>query len=616
MATIKTFVYLLGMAFAFMLIFDKKFNFSLSFAMLFSTFSMLLFGYLGNLRYGFYFTMLILPISLVYLVLKTGIKTVIKRIIEKIKEVLADYGFYAFLILYLFVNWFHTNTSIIEWDEITFWSPLVREMFSLNKLYYVEGSAYRGRTYPPFLQLFELIFCFIAGTFEEKYLYRALSVFSIALFCLVFDKKRKNNLKTVVSSFLYCIAVVLVNVVHYVTEHPIGGGFTSFFQTILLDQWIGMLAAFSLFMIIKLDKYNKIDILYLTMIFSALVLSKQVGLPMFVMSLFLIVGKMIFNKENRIVLKTFVLTFVPISMLLFWNKMVSLNAAKKIGTNIVPIISSADDTFYWKDSINNFIHSIFCSPMITVGKINITYFPLCLIVLIVIIVSLKSLKKNTREIVFISITYVIGCIGWAVMMEYLYLTVFGSYEATVLASFERYMGTYVYMSLSLAIMIVYTAFSNTMISSLLPVLVLLILTNGSNLKLLNPNNHYNYKEDIHNKELFKQIDSFISDDDKVLVISQTRDYFIEIYLKYLYPNKHFSFASVNEGDNSSYYLNLSLEEWQEYYQNFDYIYLYNTDERFYLEYWKNVEDADLLNDRLYEIEDGKLKIIPWYSYQD
>lgn len=599
------------LAFTWMAILKRGFNFSLVFGFLSSTFIMLLFGYANNLYIGYLVNIIFLFILLAYFILKNQTTTVFKNIIH---DILTSEGFYAYSLLFLFVNWFHSNSAIIEWDEITFWSPIVRQMFNTNKLYYISGSAFQASaTYPPFIQLFELLFCYLAGVFEEKYLYRALSVFSIALFCIVFDNKKIKSVNNIIETILFCSSVVFLNVVHFVTEHTIGGGFTTFFETILVDQWIATLCAVSLFIIITKKAFDSIDTLLLVMLFSALTLSKQAGIPLFLMGLFLLIFKIIINKNNK--KNILYLTTIPVIMIKIWNWMVSINRQSEINS-LIPTISNNADKSYWKTSIDNFIYSIFHSPMIKIGELKITYFPLCFIALMLITIYLFIEKKRSNEIILSIITYIIGCVGWTMMMEYLYLTVFGSYEGVVLALFERYINTYTYMSLAL-VMMLYSNLSNNGISiKLFIMLGLLILTNGTNLKLLNPKNRYNYKEDIKNKELFSQIDKYINNE-KVLVLSQTRDYFIEIYLKYLYPQKHFEFVSVNANEyDNKHYLNLTPEQWKLYYQNFDYIYLYNTDERFYKEFWKNIEKEDLLNDRLYIVEQEGLKIMPWFSYQE
>lgn len=611
MTVIKIYFFSMLLAFTWMAILKRGFNFSLVFGFLSSTFIMLLFGYANNLYIGYLVNIIFLFILLAYFILKNQTTTVFKNIIH---DILTSEGFYAYSLLFLFVNWFHSNSAIIEWDEITFWSPIVRQMFNTNKLYYISGSAFQASaTYPPFIQLFELLFCYLAGVFEEKYLYRALSVFSIALFCIVFDNKKIKSVNNIIETILFCSSVVFLNVVHFVTEHTIGGGFTTFFETILVDQWIATLCAVSLFIIITKKVFDSIDTLLLVMLFSALTLSKQVGIPLFLMGLFLLIFKIIINKNNK--KNILYLTTIPVIMIKIWNWMVSINRQSEINS-LIPTISNNADKSYWKTSIDNFIYSIFHSPMIKIGELEITYFPLCFIALMLITIYLFIEKKRSNEIILSIITYIIGCVGWTMMMEYLYLTVFGSYEGVVLASFERYINTYTYMSLAL-VMMLYSNLSNNGISiKLFIMLGLLILTNGTNLKLLNPKNRYNYKEDIKNKELFSQIDKYINNE-KVLVLSQTRDYFIEIYLKYLYPQKHFEFVSVNANEyDNKHYLNLTPEQWKLYYQNFDYIYLYNTDERFYKEFWKNIEKEDLLNDRLYIVEQEGLKIMPWFSYQE
>lgn len=229
MSEIIIFSYFIVMAVSLDIILDKKFGFALPLSMFLSTLITIVGGYLNNLRLGFVMT-LILPIVAICIFLKNIIFTENRKqyIIGVIKNTFT-FGMIIFTAMYLIMCFIHHNTAIIEWDEITFWSPLVREMIETNKFYYSAESHFFGSSgYPPFMQTFEFMCCLLGRRFEERFLYLGLSSITVALFCSVvdFDDKETRIQYKIVNGTLLILSVLFINLLHFVTEHPIGGAFT------------------------------------------------------------------------------------------------------------------------------------------------------------------------------------------------------------------------------------------------------------------------------------------------------------------------------------------------------------------------------------------------------
>ncbi len=234
------------------------------------------------------------------------------------------------------------------------------------------------------------------------------------------------------------------------------------------------------------------------------------------------------------------------------------------------------------------------------------------------------LRESKYNIYSILSPIIIGVFGFAFMMFVLYMFSYSEVETVNLASFERYMETYLVfvMYITLFIFVKEIMVSNNYIYvTLSSIIVLLaIIANIQNNKefIVLKDDYDGITTQYEYIELTNQIDAFVNSNDKVLIISQTSDYFLEIALKYLYLDYDFDYVAIGKtSDEYPYRLDLTFEEWQDYYSKYDYIYTYNTNEEFYHSYWVDLQNEYLLNNRFYTLdEDDYLKLVPWASLEE
>ena len=120
--------------------------------------------------------------------------------------------------------------------------------------------------------------------------------------------------------------------------------------------------------------------------------------------------------------------------------------------------------------------------------------------------------RFNRNSIALSLSYVIGAGGYVCTMLILYLIAFDKYEAPRLASFDRYMNTYLYMGTTLVLMIsiyINSCKNHRAIRYLAVVLILCLFVEPGNLKQLKPR--------------FKIEDEPM----KVMIINQFNDYKLE-----------------------------------------------------------------------------------------
>ena len=174
---------------------------------------------------------------------------------------------------------------------------------------------------------------------------------------------------------------------------------------------------------------------------------------------------------------------------------------------------------------------IFYQPM-QLGYIQ----SLFLINIILIIISLFIDKKDTKKSLIILLVYDIGAIGYAFGMLMLYVFAFGPYEGPILASFERYMQTYILSGILISIFEIYSfefKFAGKF-KYLLCLLWIIFVPINDYYKLAPCNEYSSWGDGL--RPLMENIANNVTINDKVLIIEnnvQTINHYIMGY--YLMP---------------------------------------------------------------------------------
>jgi len=159
------------------ILFKKKFEVVLPFSIMISILTTYILGFI-NLRLGFYFCILI-ALSSVPLLLKSIKINEVKNIYQLC---FTDY-FWIFCIFYSIIFILNIQKPFDRWDEYSHWGVMVKEMFRMDKYYYLEEcSLMRHKDYPPFTTILEYLWCRLCGNYKERHLYNAKIIFSISLF--------------------------------------------------------------------------------------------------------------------------------------------------------------------------------------------------------------------------------------------------------------------------------------------------------------------------------------------------------------------------------------------------------------------------------------------------
>ena len=627
MSIILPLAYFLSISLTLSIFLKKKFSDVAIFSFLIPVFLIYATGLLGNTKYGFYLSILLCFIWIIPIIKN------IKNWNTYVKEVINQYfdvGLAIFVFLFIGISIFLRYSSFFQWDDFTHWGPMVKEMYRLNKLYCVEESLLPvHKDYPPMVSILELLWCYLSSGFEERFVHRAIAIFSVSLVIpLISLRKEDNNFQKLFKLFFIVVIFISSFFVDFMASQ--GYGQLSNLITIYPDALVGLFSSFVFFYIYKIKEFNINNCLKVSMLLAFLLMIKQISFAFYLVILLFALFKMYktnLKVKNKII--KYVLCFIVIPLAVFASWKIyssSYYAGGQFSLNEISISSLFDIIFFNKGydyqitTKYNFIDALLNRPMLRLFKI--TYLEFSFIMLILIFIMLKFILKETKYNIFtILFSILVGIIGFAFTMFVLYLFSFGSYESVNLASFERYMQTSLVFVMYVALFIFITGviendnLAHITISCII-VLIVLVANFKENKKFITIKNGYDgITTQYEYVELINQIDTFISPDDDVLIISQTSDYFLEIILKYLYLDYNFDYVSVGKADDIyPYKLDLTFEEWQDYYNDYNYIYTYNTDEAFYYDYWVNLQEEYLLNNRFYTVDENNyLRLVPWTS---
>lgn len=543
---------------------------------------------------------------------------------KRYKEIFDNFftlGFVVFTLFYAYFVFYHRYTAFSTWDEFQHWGPMIKETMRLDAFYSVPASTLQThKDYPPIISVLQAMWCHLSGGYGEAYCYRALSVFSVSLFLPAFSKLDIKKVKDWGWALLHSMGIIFVNLVSFVLLE-------TFFSTIYIDFVLGLFSAYVLFLVVqsqgKLSVFNCINIgLSLTF----LMMIKQMSIAFYAMSLFLLVGLIVFHKEKvsfkQIVLSLVFMVIVPFAVSKSWelyNLPFDLGWQFKISElsigDFLNLVVNRLGEPWQVEALDNYIEAIVSRPLIT-SPFNMTYGGVNFVITALIFGVFMILNNNLKESLLVSVTYVIGIIGYAITMMMLYTYSFGSYEGPMLASFERYINTYLYLGFCFLLMCYLWFVSDkksakTCLIEICGIAVLILMSGkGTFDRLKVPTSYAGYMSDSQYTSIFGQMEAALEEGDRVLVVSQYVDITVQI-LKYKYPE--YVFTSVSLGlpkyNGDAYSINYSLDQWIDLYSQYDYIYLYKTDDVFYHDYWTSVTDLEMYNLNLYRVKNNNFCLV-------
>ena len=619
MNVIKILLYFLLMTSFITLIFNKKFEKSLIFSMLFSSFIL----YISQLLFitfniGFY-SLIIMCLVNIPLLFKEYKK-------DKLKNYRLNYfsnGFYAFLIFFIFVLIYDFKRNFSNWDEFAHWGVMIKQMLKHDAFYTEEISTLMiHKDYPPIFELYELLFVKLAGAYNESIIVGSMHLLEFSLFlyplCEYLPEKKFNNYIKIILIPIIVLLTILTFDLHCIIN------------SIYVDYVLGLIVSFSLFIILNTKKYDLFNIILFILSNSFLLLMKQMGLPLYLIICFFLILKLIIdnyksikksikkfmtnNIENILIL--IIILIFPLIFYQSWNIYISnFNINKQFKFSDIEMsklydIRSGEYGEKWqKETIQNYEKAIYTKSVTSIS-IKVGFLQTLIICLFILYFSMtKYYNKNCRNALLLSL--IIGAIGYMFVMLNLYVFCFGSREGPQLASFERYMASYVLIIVFLALMI-FIRHNNNLKHYAILFIILIAIQSPERLYSISltsrPSMASAYKTHA------KNIKKYTKYGDKIYIISPMEYGKYKYYIKYYLDDVTLHDSEIN--------FNLSSKiNSKEYYEkkiknrlkNYDYIYIISLNTKFVDKYSFIFDSEELREKQMYKIvkekDDVKLKLI-------
>lgn len=617
------FVYLVFMTGNLTLFFKKRFEEMLPSAIMLSGLILYLTAFGGKLSIGFY--ILILGSICFPLILLTQ-KVRKKEISDYLDRILTP-GFFVFCIIYLLIFFLNLNRGFTEWDEFSHWGPMVKEILRLDTFYSdPKSKSLVHQDYPPVIALVEVLWCKFSELFgngySERTLYRALQTFILSMYIPTF----KNTGGVYATRKFIFVSAVLYSLLLLSLQLIIPLGEAKIYSTIYIDGAMAIVFAYSVFIITTNKCFDKGYYFQATIALTFLLLTKQMGLVLYLLAVGIFVINILFNKQNRekfkCVKRNFyvILSFFVIPMFVsnLWSVYVRKLGIKgqfsisSIRINTLLDIMSGNGGEEWQHiAWVNFMDR-FCHAKLNSSPVSLTYWQLIIVLgsLLFVVGRLSKNISKRKHIYLLDACLIGGGIAYAGAMMLTYLYAFGEYEGTRIVCYDRYMGTYIFAFLSLIVMIAidksWRENKNVCIYiqkiGIVLVVILFFLLPTRQINQLRPAlTNTSVAKDLF--EDAERINANTNEDARIYLISQWNNGYDMFRLSYLTMPRTYNGEGYSLGkkyyDEDIWTQDLDPIVWQESLKEWDYLYLKHVDEQFVDKYGIAFMDK-------YSLQDGQI----------
>lgn len=257
-------------------------------------------GLVSKLQIGVYIVLSINIIS--YIVSIIGI--IRKKNIGNVIEKMITPAFVIFTLIFCIFTYADLGMLAHSWDEFSHWVDSVKAMTYVNDFVTNPEAEALFQFYPPAMALMQYLVSNIylmlnrGGTFCEWRVFLVFQMFSVSMFMpFLSNEKFRNPIK------LICHTIVLMFIPLFF--------YNEFWSTVYIDPFIGILAGTAFCFIILKNDDVKLQCIYICLLCSTLILSKDVGLYF---AIFISIGYMIkwFMNNRRLTIKNCLIAMFPL----------------------------------------------------------------------------------------------------------------------------------------------------------------------------------------------------------------------------------------------------------------------------------------------------------------
>ena len=486
---------------------------------------------------------------------------------------------------------------------------VVKNMHIFDALCNCPESTTIFKGYPPATALFEYFWIKISRGYAEGNLYRAMNILYFSLMLPIFANVRWKDYGKIVARIILILILPLAF-------------YQDFYTNILVDAILGVMFANILITYFE-NKISTFKIVYISFALFTLTITKASGFGLAINSIIVIYidmlcikrqDLMLYVKRNkvsnsiiRIVIVLCPIIFTLLSKLT-WTRYLKVTKTdgswntSKIGFHNIIDLFTGSAPHYQIITIKNFF--IFLPKhILSKNTFQISYIGWMVLLLAISIILIKFVcnEKEKFRYKVVTITLFSGAVIYSLSMLILYVFTFSVDEATNLASYSRYMSTYILGMLIFFVVIVFLKEENNHTKSkiscsvgiLLSLLLIVKVTPIIDITLLAPNN---IKDTIKLRQRFLPITRIKiplhRKTDKIYIISAANNgfnYWVNRYnitpIRTNPPSTSSIGKPYNKGD--IWTKDIDLKEWEELLRSqYTYVYIFRTNKIFNKTYGK------------------------------
>ena len=496
--------------------------------------------------------------------------------------------------------WAHNGRMITLWDEFSHWGRVVKDMYYLNALGTHPDSMVIFQNYPPGTALLQYLFVNIRGSFVESELYHGINIIYFALMMPLFKGLKAKNIFKII---IFMLIVIILPTGFYANMH----------ESLYVDGLLGIFFAYILFVYFtnKLSPYNFINI---ALALFVLTIIKPSGVGIAFLALFIILVDFCFISKaktkqyfkERKILVAIICILLPIVFVFIakfsWsiylensNARISFDTAKITIQKIIDVFARFKGTETQNKIMINFFKAFTTlSSSNKFANFNFNIPPITFIILFMFIgAKLVYSEKDhiiKRRIVATGISLLIagGIYFFTLLCSYLFM--FGEYEGLRLASFTRYISSYL-----LGVYVFIVAYileknknekpKDSKIPKHLLIFFVIIAITGSesflSITALAPFDTHKTASTREPYEVMAEIKDIVDKDENVCLIdigSNGYSYHVGNYVTYPVKLKGLGSIGVEKYYEGDIWTSIiTPDEWEkDLLSNYDYVYVYNT----------------------------------------
>lgn len=587
-------------------------------------------GLAGRLKVGVYLVAVLSILSL----FGTALYTWNNKKFTLLKKNLLTPGLAVFFVAAVVIFLALKGRRLTEWDEFSHWGLVVKNMDVFNAFGNIPEATTHFKGYPPASALFQYFFVKLGRPFTEAYLPRALDLWIIALLLPFLKNLSWKNWKDVL---LRGAIAFLVPAIFY----------SQVYTTIYVDALLGIVFAQILYSYFSEKEWSPFSILNVSLGVCILPLIKASGAGLAAIALIIIAvdiivrRKMLFGPlqiaQKKEKIKTVALMALPVVGFLFGKQSWALylkvsQTAEAWNTSTVTLdniktLFTPEIAEYRVKTIETFSDSFFSVQEIGSWKVSPFLWFAILLILGILAACLCKDGMEKKRLLFLQGGMTAGFTVYTISLLILYLFTYSEYEAQRVASFHRYIYTYL---LGFALVVTFLLLDCERNAShhkrMIPTLALLTVISLAPMKEVANfvlwGQFYNAETQKSRQEYntSEQLQvSFDSRQEKVYFVCQNSsgyDYWVVRYN--LTPVPVLATPSWSLGPPYSaqdvWTVNISADEWEQTLVDgaYTYVYLYRVDDQFKGQFGSLFENQEQIqSDRFYKViqqDDGGVQL--------